>query len=98
MASALPRIVYRATHRVPSGGMRVRRGPSLGEVQVGSIERGVLVGTGEVRSYPAGRWAKVHPCMEGELQGSSHYSHFDLAREGWVALELEGEVYMRAGP
>lgn len=89
--SPLQRVTYHALPSVPFAGSRVRRGPGLQHEQVASIERRVFVGTGEVRNS----WAKVHACMEEELRGSFNFHPFDIAREGWVALQLENTVYYR---
>jgi len=73
---------------VPSGGLRVRRKPSMDSQQVGSLHK-----FNHAYHFVSiqGDWAKLAPSEYGNLESSVNFKPHDAGTEGWCLLRLSHE-------
>jgi hypothetical protein len=81
--------------RIPSGrysgGVRVRRKPSLSSPQCGHLAWGVFPSDSVPVLREENGWLKLAPVAYATLQRSNGFEAHDSATEGWCKMEYEGE-------
>ena len=91
MSSSDTVLVYKSTSAVRPSGHRIRLRDSFSSPQVASV----YMGTRLLLSSVDGDWGKLHPSMYSQLEGTLFFSSFDISRDGFISLVVEGVVYWR---
>jgi hypothetical protein len=89
---------YVSTPSLPSGGSRIRAGPSTSTAHIGSINPSQMlyvVSGSETAGSASTVWVKMHACMYESIRGSYNFSPFDAETQGFVMLKNEEGVWWR---
>ena len=91
---SLDYIVYRTTSNVLSGGIRVRRQPTLQADHIGTVSQGAanIRITYCITKTNNEHWGKLHPSMSTLIDGLNYQPNSINQSDGWILIHKDDET------